>query len=396
MNSRNGLFAPFLYTEDCQKPPVPLILPPNEPPSSSTKNTDSDAYWIPGTLIAASLLFGIGITLVPQTAVAFWPFSILNAAEGENTAPIVHDSSIELLQGALNSDPSPTQVVGELSTTEGSALIATAGIGGTIPDAEHAISGGTISTYTVQEGDSISEIASSHGLSVDTILWANGLTRKSAIRPGMTLIILPVSGVRHTVAKGETLAGIAKAFTSDAEEIAAYNGLDSGTALVAGTELIIPGGEPAVQPAAKKKSTIIPAKITIKTGGSMGAVRAVGDTSHVGSFGNPLPTGHLSQGIHGWNGVDIAAPKGSPIYAAAAGTVIVSRASGWNGGYGNYVVIDHGDGTQTLYGHLSTDSVSVGQKVSRGQQIGGVGNTGKATGYHLHFEVRGARNPFAN
>lgn len=369
-------------------------MPLNEPPSSSAKNSDSDAYWIPGTLIAASLIFGIGITLIPQTAGAFWPFSILKAAEGGAASPIVHDSSIELLQGALNSDPSPAQVVGELSTSEGSALIATAGIGGTIPDAEHAITGGTISTYTVQEGDSISEIAARNGLSTDTILWANGLTRKSAIRPGMTLIILPVSGVRHTVAKGETLAGIAKAFTSDAEEIAAYNGIDSGAALVAGTELIIPGGEP-VAPPTPKKSTTIPARVTIKTGGSMGSVRAVGDTSHVGSYGNPLPAGHLSQGLHGWNGVDIAAPKGSPIYAAAGGTVIVSRASGWNGGYGNYVVIDHGDGTQTLYGHLSTDSVSVGQKVSRGQQIGGVGNTGKATGFHLHFEVRGARNPFA-
>jgi len=394
MNSRKGLCKPFLYTKDCQNTLVSPILSLNEPPSSSTKNSDSDAYWIPGTLIAASLIFGIGITLVPQTAGAFWPFSILKAAEGGTAAPMVHDSSIELLQGALNSDPSPTQVVGELSTTEGSALIATAGVGGTIPDAEHIITGGTISTYTVQEGDSISEIASLHGLSTDTILWANGLTRKSAIRPGMTLIILPVSGVRHTVVKGETLAGIAKAFTSDAEEIAAYNGLDAGAPLIAGSELIIPGGEPAAAPVVKK-STIIPAKVSIKTGGSMGAVKSVGDTSHVGSFGNPLPTGRLSQGIHGWNGVDIAAPKGSPIYAAASGTVIVSRASGWNGGYGNYVVIDHGDGTQTLYGHLSSDNVSVGQRVTRGQQIGGVGNTGKSTGYHLHFEVRGARNPFA-
>ena len=395
MNPRNGLPKPLLYTKDRQKPLVPPILPLTDLPSPSTKNSGSDAYWIPGTLIAASLIFGIGITLVPQTAGAFWPFSILNAAEGGATSPIVHDSSHELLQGALNSDPSPTQVVGELSTSEGSALIATAGVGGTIPDAQQALSGGSISTYTVQDGDSISEIAALHGLSTDTILWANGLTRKSAIRPGMSLIILPVSGVRHTVTKGETLKGIAKAFTSDAGEIAAYNGLDESAGLIVGTELIIPGGEPQA-PAAPKKSTIIPARVSIKTGGSMGSVRAVGNTSIQGSFGNPLPNGRLSQGIHGWNGIDMAASKGSPVYAAAAGTVIVSRASGWNGGYGNYVVIDHGDGTQTLYAHLSSDNVSVGQKVSRGQQLGGVGNTGKSTGYHLHFEVRGAKNPFAN
>lgn len=128
----------------------------------------------------------------------------------------------------------------------------------------------------------------------------------------------------------------------------------------------------------------------------MGSVLAVGDISHQAVFGNPLPNGRLSQGVHGWNGVDLAAPKGSAVYAAAAGTVIISRASGWNGGYGLYVVVDHGDGTQTLYSHLSADNVTVGQKVTRGQQIGAVGNTGKSTGYHLHFEVRGAKNPFAN
>lgn len=128
----------------------------------------------------------------------------------------------------------------------------------------------------------------------------------------------------------------------------------------------------------------------------MGAVHAVGNTSKVVSLTNPAPAGRVSQGIHGWNGIDSAAPSGSPVLAAASGTVIISRMGGWNGGYGNYIVIDHGDGTQTLYAHLSADSVSVGQKVSRGQQIGAVGRTGKATGFHLHFEVRGAKNPFAN
>ncbi|HRH55479.1 MAG TPA: M23 family metallopeptidase, partial [Candidatus Paceibacterota bacterium] len=104
----------------------------------------------------------------------------------------------------------------------------------------------------------------------------------------------------------------------------------------------------------------------------------------------------LSQGIHGWNGVDMSAPSGTPIYAAAGGTVIVSRVGGWNGGYGNYVVIEHAGGVQTLYAHMATDSVSVGETVSRGQNIGTVGNTGQSTGYHLHFEVRGAKNPFSS
>lgn len=332
--------------------------------------------------------------LVPQTAGAFWPFSILKASEVVQSAPVLHDSSLALLEAAINLDPSPTPGGSDLSVSEGSALMATAGVDGTLTEVDHTSSSGNISTYVVQPGDSISVIASSHGVSVDTILWANGLTRKSAIKPGTTLVILPVSGVRHTVKKGETLAGIAKSFSADEDDIAAYNGLDSGVGLVAGSELIIPGGELSVVVA--KKPTTTKVSVKIKTGGSMGAVRAVGDTSHTGSFGNPVPAGHLSQGLHGWNGVDLAAPSGSAVLAAAAGTVIVSRMGGWNGGYGNYVVIDHGDGTQTLYAHNSTNTVSVGQKVSRGQNIATVGNTGHSTGYHVHFEVRGAKNPFAN
>ncbi len=368
----------------------------NDPSNPSAKKSGSDAYWIPGALIAASLLLGVGITVYPQTAGAFWPFTVLKAAEPAGAAPIVHDSSIDMLESATNPDPSPEGGISDISTSEGAALIANAGVDGTVPSAEHAVTGGSITSYTVQPGDSISAIAADHGVSVDTILWANSLTRKSAIKPGMTLVILPVSGVRHTVTKGETLASIAKKFDADAADIASYNGLENNEQLIIGTALIIPGGEMTAAAIATTKPASTGTKTTIKTGGSMGAVRAVGDTSRSEDLINPLPAGHLSQGIHGWNGVDIAAPKGTPIYAAAGGTVIVSRVGGWNGGYGNYVVIDHGDGTQTLYGHLTSDSVSVGQSVSQGQPIGTVGNTGKATGYHLHFEVRGARNPFAN
>lgn len=333
--------------------------------------------------------------LVPQTAGAFWPFSILRASEVVQSAPVLHDSSLALLEAAINIDPSPTPGGSDLSVSGGSALMATAGVDGTLTEVDHTSSSGNISTYVVQPGDSISVIAASHGVSVDTILWANGLTRKSAIKPGMTLVILPVSGVRHTVKKGETLAGIAKSFSADRDDIAAYNGLDSGVGLIAGSELIIPGGELSVA-VAKKPATTKVTTVKIKTGGSMGSVRAVGNTSKTVSLGNPAPAGRVSQGVHGWNGIDFAASPGSPVLAAAAGTVIVSRVGGWNGGYGDYIVVDHGDGTQTLYAHLSSNAVSVGERVSKGEKIGGVGKSGKSTGYHLHFEVRGAKNPFAN
>ena len=87
-------------------------------------------------------------------------------------------------------------------------------------------------------------------------------------------------------------------------------------------------------------------------------------------------------------------PLGSAVVAAAAGDVIVAKGSGWNGGYGKYVVVKHANGTQTLYAHLNSVSVGVGQRVGAGQTLGGVGSTGRSTGVHLHFEVRGASNPF--
>lgn len=308
---------------------------------------------------------------------------------------MVHDSSLDLLEAATNPDPNPAKGRGGVAVSEGSALIAYTGPEGTIADIDRTAANGRISTYVVREGDSLSAIADMFNVSGNTILWANNIG-KNDLRPGMTLVILPVSGVRHTVASGDTLASIAKKYGSDASEIASYNGLSSVDELVKGATVIIPGGELAAAPA--KKTAKAPAS-KIKTGGSMGSIKATGNTadgSLSGSFANPVPGGRLSQGIHGWNGVDIAAPSGTPIYAAAAGTVIVSRVGGWNGGYGNYVVIEHGNGVQTLYAHMSADNVSVGQSVSRGQAIGTVGNTGQSTGYHLHFEVRGAKNPMGS
>ncbi len=360
--------------------------------------TGRNEYWIPGVLIAVSLLVGIGSLLVPRPAGAFWPFSVTLASENGAENPMVHDSSIDLLAAAVNSDPNPSKGTNSISTTGGSALLAFTGPDGTIADIStggSTVGSGSITTYTVKEGDSISTIADSFGVSVNTILWANNLTAKSAIKAGMNLVILPVSGIQHTVIKGETLASMAKKYGADADDIASFNGLDSGAALTAGSLLIIPGGE-APAPAATTKSSTT----KIKTGGGLTSIKANpykgGSGVEIdGYYSNPVPGALLTQGIHGWNGVDLGAPSGTPIHAAAGGTVIVSRVGGWNGGYGNYVVIDHGNGTQTLYAHMSTDSVSVGQAVGRGDVIGSVGRTGEATGNHLHFEVRGARNPFA-
>ena len=328
---------------------------------------------------------------------------------------MLHDPSLPLLVAAANADPDSSSDSDALVTSQDTALVDTTGVDGAYPDASDTVpstSGGTIATYVVKDGDTLSGIASKFNVSMNTILWANDIKDPKLVRPGMSLNILPVTGIRHTVAKGETLSSLAKKYSADADDIAAFNGVDAGAALTQGDEIIIPGGElpspvtptkkPTKQSSTKTSSTsTTKPSSSIKTGGSLSQIQSnpyKGGSGAAldGFYSNPLPGGLITQSIHGWNAVDIGAPNGTPVYAAANGTVIISKMGGWNGGYGNYVVVDHGNGTQTLYAHLSSDDVSVGQSVSAGEHIGGVGISGEATGYHLHFEVRGAKNPFAD
>lgn len=234
-----------------------------------------------------------------------------------------------------------------------------------------------ISTYIVREGDSLSMIADMFNVSINTIRWANDMSGKSTIQPGQRLVILPVTGIRHLVKKGDTAQSIAKKYKGDLEEILQYNGIEEDASLVVGSEIIIPDGEIVVT----------------ATKSSGGASRAYSGPTYAGYYMKPT-NGIRTQGIHGHNGVDFGAPAGTPIYASAAGEVIISLSGGWNGGYGNYVVVKHDNGTQTLYAHNSSNAVSSGQVVAQGDVIGYVGSTGRSTGSHLHFEVRGATNPF--
>ncbi len=336
---------------------------------------------------ALSALFLVaGIVLIPRISLAFWPFS---PAEASTIAPVMHDTKMALLEPANNIDPNPFKSAGDIPTTEGSALIANVGPEGTAADVESMPSNGQISLYVVRVGDTLSEISDMFDVTSNTILWANNLKSGKDIHPGDTLLILPVSGIQHKVLKGETLATLAKKYGADAGDIASFNGIEGSSALAVGTTIIIPGGE----------ITVAPAKTTTtkkSSGGKIANPYRGGSGAEIdGYYGNPVPGARLTQGIHGWNGVDLGAPSGTPIYGAADGTVIVAKSGGWNGGYGSYVVISHSNGTQTLYAHMSSVSAVLGQSVGRGTIIGYVGRTGSATGPHLHFEVRGARNPFA-
>lgn len=362
MHEINGLGKPFLYQGSPKRLPYLLIV---------------------SILQFAAVALAIFVTVLPANAAAFWPFS--SHADAAQVSPILHNSSLALLDAATNQDPNPTKGLLAVTLSEGSALVADAGLLGVAKSASESLTPGYISLYVVRVGDTLSDIARMFEVSVNTIIWANDLGSSRAIRPGQQLVILPVSGVDHTVAKGDTLASLAKKYRADAEEIAEFNGLPIGAALTVGTVLIVPGGEltPPPGPVSSARVAVNPYR-----GGSGSAVE--------GYFSNPLPGATLTQSIHGWNGVDLGAPRGTPIYAAADGTVIIARGNGgWNGGYGNYVVITHANGTQTLYSHMSRVIPVVGQSVIRGEIIGYVGNTGHSTGYHLHFEVRGAKNPFA-
>lgn len=241
-----------------------------------------------------------------------------------------------------------------------------------------------ISTYVVRQGDNLSQIAKMFNVSVNTIIWANDI-QSGVITPGQNLVILPVSGIKVKVKTGDTVQSIVKAHNGDLQEVLQFNGLSADSKLAAGDEIIIPDGE----------STTVHSSAGTSGTGSAGSGSTSAKKPNLGGyFVKPLAHYVLTQGIHGHNGVDMAAPAGTPIYAAASGRVIISKNSGYNGGYGNYVVVAHPNGTQTLYAHMTKSVVVVGSSVGQGELLGYVGTTGHSSGYHLHFEIRGAVNIF--
>lgn len=314
------------------------------------------------------------------TTAALFDFLGRQASAGEVSGPAYNSQTMRLLEPIRNPDPQAAIGGGDITIVDGVALAAK---GDSIPEGEGIKSEnpGEISVYVVRDGDTLSQIATMFDVTMNTIRWANDIGQKEAIQPGDKLIILPISGVRHTVKKDETIASIAKKYKGDASEIAQFNGLHEGDSIAVGDELIIPNGEVVAPKASPSSSSAT--KLTYS------------GPTYAGYFMRPVSGGVRTQGIHGYNGVDLASAYGASIFASAAGEVIISRSdNGWNGGYGNYVVIRHDNGTQSLYAHLSSAIVSVGDTVAQGETIGYMGATGKATGTHLHFEIRGATNPF--
>jgi murein DD-endopeptidase MepM/ murein hydrolase activator NlpD len=328
------------------------------------------------------------VAIVVPLSVHAGMFSLFfDSANAETMAPVTYTNDtnvqvIPLLRAALHTDPNPAKGGGDVLVEDG-ALVPAGDISGKEEKINTKTTNGEISVYVVREGDTLSQIASMYDVSAKTILWANNITNQNKIQPGDTLVILPITGVRHVVKKGDTIKTIAKKYSGDVEDILAYNQLSSEDEIQTGDTIVVPGGV---------ISTPAPVKGTNGGRTSGGKIASGGGSA---GYSSPLPGSIKTQGVHGYNGVDLSGvPLGTPVLAAYSGEVIVAKSSGWNGGYGSYVVIKHANGTQTLYGHLSSVAVGVGQRVVTGAKIGGMGNTGRSTGPHLHFEVRGARNPF--
>jgi murein DD-endopeptidase MepM/ murein hydrolase activator NlpD len=233
-----------------------------------------------------------------------------------------------------------------------------------------------IETYTVQEGDTLGQIAEQFGLKTTTILWANSLTFTSTIRPGNELSILPSDGVLYTVRSGDTLSTIASKYDVDIDEIKSQNNI-SGSVLSIGKELLLAGGEPPTPTTTSRATSSVAELWTAPSSSSASPA--------VGGWVWPTDWRVITQ-YYGWRhtGLDIDGDYSTNNYASRAGTVIYS---GWRSGYGITVEIDHGDGFMTRYAHNAQNYVSTGEYVYAGQAIAQLGTTGRSTGTHIHFEI---------
>jgi murein DD-endopeptidase MepM/ murein hydrolase activator NlpD len=324
------------------------------------------------------------------------------AKMGLRTLPV--DAAISPPDGSASSTPTQAPVsqikLADLPAyatpaTQSDDITRTSDIHTIIPDRPRM----KVITYKVKDGDTLFGIADKYGLKPETILWGNYDTLKDDVHflsPGQDLNILPVDGTYYKWHEGDTLRGVADFFGVTPEDILDWPGndlpatLDSeNTDIASGTMLVIPGGHrELVSWQAPRIYRSNPAVAKVAGPGFCGQIAdgAIG----TGSFVWPTP-GHWISGYHfipGIHpGIDIGGAIGNAIYAADSGVVVYA---GWNTyGYGNLIIIDHGNGWQTVYGHLSAVGVQCGQSVFQGSIIGAMGCTGNCSGPHLHFEMHG-------
>ncbi len=258
-------------------------------------------------------------------------------------------------------------------------------------------------TYTVRPGDTLFGISEKYGITPETVLWGNPVLKDDPhlLRAGQELLISPITGVLRVVYSDDTIEGLATAYRANADDILYWPGnhLDpDNPVLVEDTILVIPGGERDFVQWTVPRITRAQ-RSPLPTGAGPGACAggysggAVGSGSFIWPAANRYLSGFNYSSYH--RGIDIATAHGVPIYAADSGVVMFAGWSNW--GFGYMVVLDHGNGWQTLYSHLSQWNVGCGQSVYQGNVVGLAGSTGNSTGPHLHFEMnyQGSRpNPW--
>lgn len=287
---------------------------------------------------------------------------------------------------------SPTNV----SDVEGAFTTTPLAVGGPLPpgtdsDAQRQE---TIA-YTVQPGDTVSTIAHRFGLTSKTLVWANGMSDQDFIKPGQSLKIPPVEGYLYTVKKGDSLASIVKKYGGNQDGVLEANHLATAEAIQPGQEIIIPGGEPPAPPVSVPSRRALLTQVYSGPGATTPPPSAPSSRAR---FIWPTSGHKINQYFRGryHTGIDIEGTYSTPIYAAAAGRVVFAAYD--RSGYGLHIVIDHGNGYDTLYAHASKIFIGAGDRVKQGQTIAMVGSTGRSTGSHLHYEIRaggGFLNPFS-
>jgi murein DD-endopeptidase MepM/ murein hydrolase activator NlpD len=257
-----------------------------------------------------------------------------------------------------------------------------------------------VQIYTVQAGDTLFGIAEKFGLKPETILWGNQFVlgdNPHNIRPGQELNILPIDGTYHRWSEGDGLNGVANFFDVAPEDIIEYPGNNLSIEsigdwtrpnIASGTWIIIPGGSRAfVSWSAPEIPRDNPGVAKVLGPGACDSISdgAIGSGAFVWPSNSHLVNGFDFNPSANHSGIDIDGEEGDPVYAADNGVIVYA---GWNNwGYGNAIVVNHGNGWQTLYAHLSALYVGCGQSVYQGNSIGAIGTTGNSTGSHLHFEM---------
>ncbi|MBI9051450.1 MAG: peptidoglycan DD-metalloendopeptidase family protein [Anaerolineaceae bacterium] len=359
-----------------------MSLQPNQQDSKGLSAGSSRQRWISRLLWAVAIASMIYMTVLLTSRA---PVSISAAFNPDENFGMPQEQAIEevIVEEEIPISLPPLQNLNNNIEISRSTNIDT-----TIPERSRD----DVIVYRVEAGDAIFRIAGKYDLKPESVLWANYDSLNDdpqMIEIGLALYIPPVDGILYKWEEGDTLEDVSDRYYVDVGDIISWPGnkLDmTNPEITPGSYVMVPGGWRPTQ------TWVVPTIWQANAGAnkSIAGGCAIPDAGYVGSGGFVWPANnHYLSGNDFWSGhlgIDVAAGTGAPIYAADSGVVVY--AAGISGGYGNMVMIDHGNGYHTVYAHLNSINVYCGQNVMQGSLIGLAGSTGRSTGPHLHFEIR--------